>query len=131
MIKFALACAGGHEFESWFQSSEAYDAQAKAGLLVCPLCRSAKVAKAVMAPSVALLDRRDEETRALLKAFRKRVFETAEDVGPRFAEEARKIHRELAPERPIRGQASLEEAQALIEEGIGVLPVPPLPDEWN
>lgn len=149
MIKFTLACCSGHEFESWFQSSEAYDRQAEAGLLICPLCRTTKVTKAIMAPaipkassalepdqgqsqaSVALLDRRDHETRAIIRAFRKRVFEVTEDVGMRFAEEARKIHYELGPERPIRGQASLEDARALIEEGVGILPVPLLPDEYN
>ncbi|MGH6852082.1 MAG: DUF1178 family protein [Methylocella sp.] len=152
MIKFALLCARGHEFQSWFQSSEAFDAQVKSGLVLCPLCQAAEVTKAVMAPAiasrgeaerakppaqaqsrtrVALLDRHDLQSRAMINAFRKRLFEKAEDVGARFAEEARKIHEGLVPERPIHGQASIGDARALIEEGVPVLPVPPSPDEYN
>lgn len=124
MIKFTLRCAGGHEFESWFRDGEAFEAQAKARAVVCPICLSADVGKAIMAPAiakgrrtrlpdppaqgepqakVALLDQKDHEVRALIGAFHKYVFETAEDVGTRFAEEARKIHHGLVPERPIRG----------------------------
>ncbi|MGH6795284.1 MAG: DUF1178 family protein [Methylocella sp.] len=152
MIKFALLCARGHEFQSWFQSSEAFDTQVKSGLVLCPLCQAAEVTKAVMAPAiasraeaeraipaaqaqtqtrVALLDRLDLKSRAMINAFRKRLFEQAEDVGTRFAEEARKIHEGLVPERPIHGQASISEARALIEEGVPVLPVPPSPDEYD
>ncbi len=116
MIKFALICAHGHEFQSWFQSSEAFDVQVKDGLVLCPLCQATEVTKAIMAPAiasrsaakrakppaqpqpqaqtkVALLDQRDLETRAMINAFRKRLFEQAEDVGTSFAEEARKISR--------------------------------------
>jgi hypothetical protein len=152
MIKFTLLCARGHEFQSWFQSGEAFDAQVKAGVVACPLCQARDVTKAVMAPAiasrgsaaqpevstqspsqteVALLDPRDLETRAVLHAFRKRVFEVAEDVGMRFADEARKIHGGLVPERPIHGQASFDDARALLEEGVAILPLPALPDEHN
>jgi hypothetical protein len=152
MIKFALLCAHGHEFHSWFQSSEAFDTQVKSGLVLCPLCQAAEVKKAIMAPAigsrgkaerakppaqaqsqtkVALLNRRDLESRAMIDAFRRRIFAEAEDVGSRFAEEARKIHNGLIPERPIHGQASIGEARALIEEGVPVLPVPPSPDDYN
>src|SRR5262249_3378698 len=127
MIRFALRCVRGHEFESWFQSGAVFDAQTKAGLIVCPLCRATQVSKAIMAPAVAsrarkqlaesapkmksqtavaLLNRRDLEIRATINAFRKHVFETAEDVGTRFAEEARRIHDGLVPERAIHGQAN-------------------------
>ncbi|MBO0733194.1 MAG: DUF1178 family protein [Methylocapsa sp.] len=151
MIRFALRCTHGHEFESWFQSGEAFDAQMKSGLVACPLCQANEVRKAVMAPAlagraaellpsakpqdsrapVALLDRRDRELRAVINAFRKHVFEVAEDVGTRFAGEARKIHDGLVPGRAIYGQANLEEARALIEDGIAVLPLPPAADNYN
>jgi hypothetical protein len=152
MIRFALRCVRGHEFESWFQSGAIFDAQAKAGLIVCPLCRATEVSKAIMAPAVAsratkesaestpkaksqtavaLLDRRDLQMRAMIEAFRKHVFETAEDVGTRFAEEARKIHDGLVPERAIHGEAKFEEARSLIEEGVSVLPIPPALDDFN
>lgn len=154
MIKFTLVCSSGHEFQSWFKSGEAFDEQAKAGLVCCPLCDTAQVAKAIMAPAIAgrrgedrqaqelsrgdgtqakdqLLEPRDAEVLQIISAFRKRVFAVAEDVGTRFTEEARKIHRGLVPERPIHGQATFEDARALLEEGVTVLPVPPLPDEYN
>ena len=152
MIKFALLCARGHEFQSWFQSSEAFDTQVESGLVLCPLCQVTEVTKAIMAPAiasrgeaarakppaqaqsqtkVALLDRHDRKSRAMIEAFRRRIFAEADDVGTRFAEEARKIHNGLVPERPIHGQASIGDARALIEEGVPVLPVPPSPDEYN
>jgi hypothetical protein len=154
MIKFSLLCRRGHEFESWFQSGEAFETQSKAGRVSCPLCQATDVTKAIMAPAiaskseavetkspaqeqspshsnVALLDPRDLEARAMLSAFRRHVFKEAEDVGTRFAEEARKIHDGLVEERPIHGQANIEVARALIEEGIAILPIPPLPDEFN
>jgi hypothetical protein len=152
MIRFALRCVRGHEFESWFQSGAIFDAQAKAGLIACPLCRATEVSKAIMAPAVAsrvtkepaestpkaksqtavaLLNRRDREMRAMIETFRRHVFETAEDVGPRFVEEARKIHDGLVPERAIHGEAKYEEARSLIEEGVSVLPIPPALDEFN
>ncbi|MGH6812270.1 MAG: DUF1178 family protein [Methylocella sp.] len=152
MIKFALLCARGHEFQSWFQSSEAFETQVKSGLVLCPLCQATEVKKAIMAPAiasrgeaerarfpaqprsqtkVALLDRHDLKSRAMINAFRRRILAEADDVGTRFAEEARKIHEGLVPERPIHGQASIGDARALIEEGVPVLPVPPSPDEYN
>jgi hypothetical protein len=152
MIKFALLCARGHEFQSWFQSSEAFDTQVKSGLVLCPLCQVTEVTKAIMAPAiasrgeakratppaqaqsqtkVALLDRHDLKSRAMIDAFRRRIFAEADDVGTRFAEEARKIHNGLVPGRAIHGQASIGDARALIEEGVPVLPVPPSPDEYN
>jgi hypothetical protein len=152
MIKFALLCARGHEFQSWFQSSEAFDTQVKSGLVLCPLCQVTEVTKAIMAPAiasrgeakcakppaqpqsqtkVALLDRRDLKSRAMIDAFRRRILAETDDVGTRFAEEARKIHNGLVPERAIHGLASIGDARALIEEGVPVLPVPPSPDEYN
>jgi hypothetical protein len=157
MIKFALLCAHGHEFESWFQSGEAFETQSASGLVLCPYCRAADVTKAIMAPAIAyksegerasdpaqtdrprpeapvkdaLHDIRDTESRAMIRAFRKHIFEDVENVGMRFAEEARKIHDGLVQERPIHGQANIDDARALVEEGIAILPIPSLPDEFN
>jgi hypothetical protein len=152
MIKFVLRCAQGHEFESWFQSGDVFNSQAKSGLIACPLCQATEVNKAVMAPAVAsrtseeasesspetnsqppsaLLDKSGLEMRALFTAIRKRVFEVAEDVGVRFAEEARNIHAGLVPERPIHGKAKYDDARELIEEGVAIFPLPPALDDFN
>ena len=71
------------------------------------------------------------ESRTMIAAFRKHIFEDTEDVGMRFVEEARKIHDGLVEERPIHGQANIDDARALIEEGIAILPIPALPDDFN
>lgn len=152
MIKFALLCPRGHEFESWFQNGEAFEKQVKSGHVLCPRCQAADVTKAIMAPAVAsknagelvqhparegshskaaLTGQRELELRAMITAFRRRIFEEAEDVGLHFPEEARKIHDGLAEERPIHSQAKFDDARALLAEGIAILPVPPLPDEMN
>lgn len=152
MIRYALACDQAHDFESWFPSSEAYDQQAARGLVTCPVCDSGKVTKRIMAPSVArsdkaappavsapapapqamaLLSEPEQKLRALVRAFREHVMANAENLGPRFADEARRIHYGEAEERSICGEASPAEAQALVEEGIGILPLPVLPDDRN
>ncbi|MGV7030118.1 DUF1178 family protein [Methylobacterium symbioticum] len=154
MIRYALACEAGHTFESWFPSSDSYDAQAARGLVTCPVCESRAVSKAMMAPRVARTDRGEaaapapaaapptpqpvpmiaepaRQMRALLRAVREQVMANSEHVGARFPEEARKIHYGESEERSIYGQASAEEARALIEEGIDVAPLPVLPDDRN
>lgn len=158
MIRFALRCAGGHQFESWFQNGSAFDSQAAAGLVSCPVCQSSAVSKAIMAPSLARRDREevcavgqqapaeaspeasapvpmfnaaDGEVRKMVVELRKRILETSDDLGPKFAEEALKIHHGLVPDRPIHGQASFEEARTLIEEGVKIMPLPRLPGEMN
>jgi hypothetical protein len=160
MIRYALACEAGHAFESWFRDSDTFDAQQKAGFVTCPACGSATVEKQIMAPSVARTDRdrpalpvpaesagppaepapaapvallteREAAFRELLRAVRRHVVETAENVGPRFAVEARRMHDGLSEFRAIYGEATLEEALALAEEGIEALPLPSLPDEHN
>jgi hypothetical protein len=154
MIKYALACDQAHEFESWFPSSHAYETQSKRGLVTCPVCNSGHVTKQVMAPSVgrrdvtagdrnapapaapdtqpvAILSDKEREMRAMLKAFREHVTKTAENVGERFVEEARKMHYGEAEGRSIYGAANPSEARALIEEGIEVLPLPQAPDDRN
>jgi hypothetical protein len=148
MIKYALACEQAHEFESWFPSSEAFETQRKRGFVTCPYCNSAKVEKQIMAPSVARTDKaskaltpeaqpvavlseRERELHAALRALREHVLKNAEDVGKGFVEEARKMHYGETEERSIYGAADLAEAQALLEEGIDVLPLPVVPDDRN
>ena len=148
MIKYALACEKGHEFESWFPSAAAYDAQARRGLVACPECSSTRVAKAIMAPAVvgaaranvasaeapaevALLDRRQRSLRDAVRALRREIEANTDDVGTKFAELARSMHAGETPERAIRGQATGAEVEALLEEGVGVLPLPAAPEELN
>ncbi len=150
MIRFALACMNGHRFESWFASGAAYDEQVRRGLIACPQCGASEVAKTIMAPAVVsrgaatvpaaeapvaptppLLDARQQAARGLLKAMRERVLSEGEDVGSRFPDQARRMHEGDIPHRPIHGQATLEEARSLLEDGVGILPLPMLPEELN
>ena len=140
MIVFDLACADGHVFEAWFGSTGAYDDQRARGLLACPLCGSAEVAKALMAPNVSAKGNSGSlsvpmrggaiapaEMKTMLAALAKaqaKMLEGSEHVGARFAAEARAIHDGDAPERQIHGQATREEAKALIDEGVPVAPLP-------
>jgi hypothetical protein len=155
MIKYALICNAGHEFDSWFRDSTAFEKQAKRGLVTCPVCQSVQVTKAIMSPrigrsgaapaeppietpapapapqQVALLDDREKMLRGTIRRLRQMIEANTDDVGHEFSEEARKMHHGEIPARSIRGQASLEEARALLEEGVEVMPVPMLPDERN
>ncbi|MBE7201978.1 MAG: DUF1178 family protein [Parafilimonas terrae] len=151
MIRYSLVCEAGHGFESWFPSSDSYDAQVARGLVACPVCDSIKVGKALMVPSVARTDREraaapqptqaaapvtlvaepERQVRAMLRALREHVVAHSEHVGARFPEEARKIHYGEAEGRPIYGEASPAEARALIDEGIEVAALPLLPDDRN
>lgn len=137
MIRYSLRCDRGHEFESWFASAGAYDKLGSANLLSCGICGSARVDKAPMAPQIGG-GRRDmqevPESQPLttpaspaelaLAAFRRKVEASSEDVGPAFATEARRIHEGIAPKRSIRGEARAEEARALLEDGVPVVPLP-------
>lgn len=151
MIKYSLKCSQGHEFDSWFQSGAAFDDQASRGLVFCPMCSSTGVSKAIMAPAlafqaerpadppvesekkteVALLDPKQQEHRAMLRALRHKVLTETDDVGDRFPEEARRIQDGTVPERAIHGRATLEEARALVRDGIDILPLPALPEDLN
>jgi hypothetical protein len=149
MIKYALVCDKDHSFESWFPSGDSYETQARRGLIACPVCASIRVSKAIMAPAivgsqkaerkaveasaapVALLDERQQRLREIARHIRQEIIANTDDVGTKFPEEARAIHDGEAPARSIRGQATAEEARALIEDGVGVLPLPFLPDEFN
>jgi len=158
MIKYALQCQKGHGFEAWFTSSTAYDKQAGRGQIACPRCGSTKVEKALMAPNVSPRTRRKgtdaarvkpaskpvpaatpaamppeipREVIDLMRKVRSEVVAKADYVGPRFAEEARKIHHEETPARGIYGEATAEDAKALVEEGIEFYPLPTLPEDNN
>jgi hypothetical protein len=160
MIRYALVCNRGHEFESWFQDSVAYDRQAKRALVSCPQCGSTKVEKAIMAPRlstpaktqrtpietpaaaadvatpvpaapVAMISPQEQEFRTKLKELHDHLTKNADNVGVKFPEEARKMHYGEIEHRSIYGVASPEEAQELSEEGVEFHPLPVLPDERN
>ena len=142
MIRYALLCGTGHRFEGWFRSSADFDRQARGGKLSCPVCGAGNVAKQLMTPGVSNADRsdnapatmvkpdeRDARLRRLMREMRDHIVASSEDVGPRFAEEARRIHYDEAAHRSIRGQTTPLEAKALLEEGIDIAPLPVLPDD--
>ena len=156
MIRYSLRCDRGHAFESWFQSSSAYDSQVKRKLVTCPACGSAKVEKSIMAPQIVGKKRRDSaapapaastdvtapastplmmaqerELRTKLRELRDHIVKNADNVGERFSNEARKMHYGDIEHRPIYGEASPDEARSLIEEGVEVSPLPVLPEDRN
>ena len=155
MIRYNLRCEKGHTFESWFQSSAAYESQEKRKLVNCPSCGSAKVERAIMAPRVVskkgrdaapqavpaeatasaestpLLMAQEVELRAKIKELRDHIVKNADNVGERFANEARAMHYGDKEHRPIYGEASPDEAKSLIDEGIEVSPLPTLPEDRN
>jgi hypothetical protein len=130
MKVYDLSCDVGHRFEGWFASEENFSSQSDQGLIACPICDSKLVTRLPAAPRLNLNARggnlpavQDDIQRVLLEAIRKLVAGT-EDVGTRFAEEARRIHYHEAPQRGIRGIATTEEQEALAEEGIDVIALP-------
>ncbi len=166
MIRYALICDNGHDFESWFPTSASFEEQAKRGFVACPLCNSIKVERAIMAPNVARTDRGSKQRpekmqieaqavssdsgsaaaapapvalmgekeiafREMVTALHAHVTANAEHVGPRFADEALKIHHGESDSRPIYGEASLDDARMLHEEGVEFLPLPRLPGTGN
>ena len=138
MIVFDLKCAKDHVFESWFRDGAAYEAQAAAGEVICPLCGDTGVAKAPMAPQVARgsASQSDSEiakagqAMAWMRAVHDHVERNFDNVGREFPEEARKIHYGETEKRNIRGEASADDARELKDEGIefGVLPRLPRQD---
>jgi len=144
MIQYALKCSNGHTFDSWFQSAAAYDKLASAGMVTCAVCGCSDVEKAIMTPRVrpartveARTDTPSQEAidvakptpdvEKVLAELRRKVEQHSDYVGKDFATEARKIHLGDAPERSIYGEAKPEEAQALIEDGVPVAPLPFVP----
>jgi hypothetical protein len=160
MIRYSLACKDGHAFEAWFPSAAAYDKQVKRGLVSCAHCGSTQVEKSIMAPNVSSRTRRkgvaepaapvatapepaaatrlatapspeQAEMLSTLRRLREEVVAKSEYVGPRFAEEARKIHYGEEPARGIYGEASGDDVKALHEEGVACYPLPELPEDKN
>lgn len=138
MIVYSLHCSEGHSFEGWFSSSGAFDEQDAEGKLVCPVCETRSVSKAPMAPSLgaSIGERRSapaelRKARQFMTGLRKYVEQNADYVGPKFPEEARKIHYGETEERHIYGEASLQDVKDLVEEGIDVAPLPPDLGEAN
>ena len=135
MIVYSLSCAEGHEFEGWFRDSAAYDEQAAQKKLVCPVCETRHVEKAPMAPAVSGTKSSAPEEMRKMRQFvtglRKHIEANADYVGPKFPEEARKIHYGETDERHIYGEATVKEAKELVEDGIDVAPLPPDLGEAN
>lgn len=158
MIHYDLRCGSGHSFDGWFRSSAAFDQQAANGLLDCPICASAEVSRAIMAPSlsrgaaarlaapaadppaqaapaeaepaistVGVAPPMPDQMRALLQRIRAQVEQKCDYVGPRFAETARAIHNGDTKPRPIYGETTPEQAEALAEDGIEVARIPWVP----
>ena len=151
MIRYALKCDQGHSFESWFQSADAYDGLRAAGHVCCPQCGSTKVEKSLMAPKVRPARKAalaqpdpppgdtppaqpeanqtaagapDPDVARALAEMRAKVEAESDYVGDSFAREARAMHLGDVPERSIYGEAKPDEARALIEDGVPVLPLP-------
>jgi hypothetical protein len=143
MIRYTLKCAKGHRFDSWFQSGASFERLKSAGHLSCAVCGGPEVEKAIMAPAVstrgapaveamptpapapdALLSTPSGPIEAALRDLRARVEANAENVGSRFADEARAIHDGDADDRAIYGQATQDEARALIDDGVDIAALP-------
>jgi hypothetical protein len=146
MIRYSLNCDQGHGFEAWFSNSAAFDDQVAKGQAQCPMCGSTAIAKAPMAPAIAKRDTARAAAAAVpapeqatmppeiidaLRRLRRAVETHFENVGERFVEEARRIHFNEAEPRGIYGVANLADVRELREDGIEVLPLPRLPEDFN
>ena len=135
MISYTLRCANDHEFEGWFKDSAGFQAQRDLGDIECPICGDRTIEQGLSRPNISsgktqVAARHDaaRQMRAALKEFRSEVEKTHENVGENFAEEARKIHYGDAEARDIYGEASMEEANNLVEEGVKIAPLPWIED---
>jgi len=141
MIVYDLACEQAHRFEGWFASADDFDAQVQDEQIGCPVCGSVTISRQLSAPYLnAGSTKEPEQTQThqtsvagidydhLRRKFVEFVLKNTEDVGRSFPDEARKIHYEEEPRRPIRGEASREEVMELHEEGVEIFPVPGLPE---
>jgi hypothetical protein len=136
MKVFNLTCELEHSFEGWFASHDEFDRQLAGGLVECPVCGSQAVQKLPSAPRLNISGAQEPPAkepvalpnaaamRSMLAQMARHIVANTEDVGDRFPEEARRIHYEEAPQRSIRGVASKDEAAALEDEGIEVMPLP-------
>ena len=145
MIQYALKCSNEHRFDSWFQSAAAFDKLQKAGMVTCAICGVGDVSKVLMAPAVRPARRgtsgmpEADEPKAptpgplsapaspaeqMIAELRRKVEDNSEYVGDSFASKARAMHDGDAPEKSIYGEANLEDARKLLEDGVPVLPLP-------
>lgn len=146
MIHYQLRCTAAHEFDGWFASSDSFERQAAHGLVDCPVCGDTKVERALMAPNLPrksnqkpapaqpqpetkaiVPENLPAQLRAVLHRLRDEIERNADYVGDEFAEEARRIHTGDADARPIYGEATADEAEALADEGIDIARIPWLP----
>src|SRR5438552_598517 len=132
MILFSLRCHAGHEFEGWFRDGDGFEAQQEAGEIACPECGDTGVEKALMAPNIARSRGKapaitPAQMRAALVELRRQVETNCDYVGPRFAEEARKIHYHEVDAHSIYGEASEHESRELADEGISFGRIPWIP----
>ena len=144
MIQFSLKCDRGHRFDSWFQSSAAFEKLQAAGMISCAVCGSTQVEKGIMAPRVADSRSKADKTEQppgqdrplsapanpaeqALTEMRKQIEKNSEYVGANFASEARRMHSGESPERSIHGEARPDEARKLIEDGVPITPLPFMP----
>lgn len=141
MKVFRLACEQGHDFEGWFGSSEDFARQLSAGQISCPVCESQSVGRLPSAPYIntgarapvaaaspektEMVAAGNPEVTKAIATLRKHILANTENVGPRFAEVARRMHYGEEENRGIRGRVSPEEAAALVEEGVEAVPLPP------
>ena len=141
MIKYSLICSKKHEFEVWFSNSSDYDAQKSKLLISCPYCNSTKIEKAIMAPNISSSRRKEEinmkknhnisDLNSIIGKLRQHIKDKFEYVGDKFPEEARAIHYGEKEERKIYGEASLDEAKKLHDEGISLSAIPELASPKN
>lgn len=137
MIRYALKCSNDHQFESWFQSAEASDKLLAAGLVECAVCGDTSVTKSLMAPRLGAKTNTHDTASAerplsapaspaeqALAEMKKHVEENSDYVGSDFATEARAMHEGESPERAIHGEAKLDEAKKLIDDGVPIVPLP-------
>jgi len=139
MIRYSLRCEQDHDFDMWFADSATFDALVQDDHVMCPECGSAQVRKALMAPGIA----KGQQARAvpdaparreiakMISEYRAKVMAETTDVGRRFPEKVRDMHEGLIDHAPVRGQATPEEAKSLVEDGIGILPIPVEPPKEN
>jgi len=147
MIHYQLRCGAAHEFDGWFKDSGAFERQAEAALITCPVCADTAVTRALMAPGIRAKGRTElvvaepapvpvkpaaggvmpDAVRAALTKLRQEVEKHCDYVGPDFAEEARRIHHGETAPRGIYGESTDEEAEALADEGINIARIPWVP----
>ena len=130
MIVFNLNCSDcAFSFEGWFENTNDYNKQIKKGLLTCPSCNSTQIKKGLMAPNVSKksnskISKRNKSIASNVKKLKKIIEKEFDYVGDKFTEEAKKIKYGEVKERPIYGEASIEQTKELIDEDIDVLPLP-------